>query len=450
MHHVHGSRSYLWNAVAVSVAAYHLPVTDPTHIPGPPDDAALDPTGVCMLTGELPPDRGGVGDYTARLSDALAARGVPVGILTRARPDVPARRLLGASRVPVHGHVPNWDARVWPLVGRALRQLGPRPLLHIQFQAGAYDLGGSVHLLPSLVRAALPRVRVVTTFHDFLIPYIFPKAGPVRLAANRLLARTSHAAIFTDLGDLEMAGPGVRGHVVPIGSNIDREPAAEPSRQEIRRRLGADDETFLVGYFGFLNPSKGIPTLLDAVGQIHSQQPERAIRLVLIGAEAGISNPTDLAQARVVHDSIERRHLDDAIVRTGFLAPPELSAALRACDVMALPFRDGASARRGTLMAALAHGLPIVSTLPERRSGLAGAATVWLGSGPGAVAVRDGESIVLVPPDDADALAAALTRLADDSDLRARLAAGARAVGDRISWPALAAETVDIYRSTFA
>jgi glycosyltransferase involved in cell wall biosynthesis len=403
-----------------------------------------------MLTGELPPDRGGVGDYTARLSDALAGLGVPVGILTRSRPGFPARRLLGASRVPVHGDVPAWDARVWSLVGRVLRQLGPRPLLHIQFQAGAYDLGGAVHLLPSLVRATMPQARVVTTFHDFLIPYLFPKAGPVRLAANRLLARTSHAAIFTELGDLEMAGPGAQGHVVPIGSNIDCAPAVEPSRAEIRRRLGADDGTFLVGYFGFLNPSKGIPTLLDALGQVIAQRPERSVRLVLIGAESGVSNPTDLTQARVVHDSIEQQHLERAIVRTGFLAPPELSATLLACDAIALPFLDGASARRGTLMAALAHGLPIVSTLPERRSGLGGPTTVWLGSGHQAVGLRDGESIVLVPPIDPAALASALTRLAVDPDLRALLSEGARAVGARIAWPALAAETLRIYRSTFA
>src|SRR5215213_10070166 len=93
--------------------------------------ASRGPTGVCMLTGELPPDRGGVGDYTARLSDALAALGVPVGILTRARPNVPSHRLLGASRVPVHGVVSSWGVRAWPLVGRALARLGPRPLLHI-------------------------------------------------------------------------------------------------------------------------------------------------------------------------------------------------------------------------------------------------------------------------------------------------------------------------------
>ncbi len=412
-------------------------------------NAATDPTGVCMLTGELPPDRGGVGDYTARLSDALAALGVPVGILTRRRPGVPTRRVLGESKVPVHGVVPGWDPRAFPLVARALTRLGPRPLLHIQFQAGAFDLGGSVHLLPSLLRATLPGARVVTTFHDFLVPYLFPKAGPARLAANRLLARSSHAAIFTDLTDLEQAGPGVRGRVVPIGSNVDREPSTEPSRADVRRLLGVDDETFVVGYFGFLNPSKGVPTLLEAIGQVLVRRPERHVKLVLIGAETGVSNPTDLTQARAVHDAVGQGRLGSAIVRTGYLSPPDLSATLLACDAVALPFRDGASARRGTLMAALAHGLPIVSTVPARTSPLAGPPGFWLGAGPGAVAVRDGESILLVPPDDADALAAALLRLADDPELRARLAEGAGAIAARIAWPALAEETLGVYRETF-
>lgn len=55
----------------------------------------------------------------------------------------------------------------------------------------------------------------------------------------------------------------------------------------------------------------------------------------------------------------------------------------------------------------------------------------------------------MVPPDDSSALADALARLADDTDLRARLAAGARAVAEHITWPRLAAETAAIYASTF-
>lgn len=437
-----------------------------------------------MLAGEFPPDRGGVGDYTARLSEALAALGVPVGVLTRRRPGLPVHRtyrsgsgastslnddesidesineveasesandvvatVLSGVAVPVHARVETWDTRAWAQVCRALSRLGPRPLLHIQFQAGAFDLGGSVHLLPAIVRAAVPHARVVTTFHDFLVPYLFPKAGPLRLEANRLLARTSHAAIFTELADFERAGAGVRGRVVPIGSNLDPDPSPAVPRADVRRLLGTDDSTFLVGYFGFLNASKGTPTLLEAVAKLGESRP---VRLALIGAEAGDSDPTDLGQARTVHDTIERLALGETVIRTGFLPPRDLSATLLACDALALPFRDGASARRGTLMAAVAHGMPTVSTLPERRPLLAGPSAVWLGSGPDAVAIRDGESMLMVPPDDPAALADALARLADDAGLRAHLAAGARAIAEHITWPRLAAETAAIYASTFA
>lgn len=464
-----GSHAHLARSVEPAGVSDRPSVTGLTDLTDHLQGSQPGPTGVCMLTGELPPDHGGVGDYTARLSDALAALGVPIGILTRRRSDLPPRRVLGASRVPVHGTVPSWSPRAWPLVVRALTRLGPRPLLHIQFQAGAYELGGSVHLLPSLVRAALPHARVVTTFHDFLVPYLFPKAGPARIAANRFLARSSHAAIFTDQADLALAGPGVNGRVVPIGSNVDREPDTEPSRIDVRRLLGVDDRTFLVGYFGFLSASKGVPTLLEAVGRIKAQRPRQRIRLALIGAEAGISNPADLAQARLIHDAVEREQLAEVVVKTGYLPPPDLSATLLACDAVALPFRDGASARRGTLMAALAHGLPTISTLPPTKSTSqprddhssceryhdgwslgACPAALWLGAGPGAVAVRDGEAILLVPPDDAPALTAALLRLADDPDLRARLAEGARKIAGRIAWPMLAAETVEVYQSVFA
>lgn len=101
-------------------------------------------------------------------------------------------------------------------------------------------------------------------------------------------------------------------------------------------------------------------------------------------------------------------------------------------------------------MAALAHGLPIVTTLPERAVPVAGPAPVWLGSGPHAVAVRDEVSALLVPPDDAPALAAALVRLATDALLREKLSAGARSLAVRIAWPALARETAAIYAETFA
>ena len=376
-----------------------------------------------------------MGDYTARLAGALAARGLPVVVVTRRRANGSTRRHYRDERtgacVPVYAVVSRWDVRAWGVAARALRRLGPRPVLHVQFQAGAFDLGGAIHLLPAWLRVTFPGARVVTTFHDFLVPYLFPKAGPVRLAANRLLARASHAAAFTDSTDLVLAGDGVRGRVVPIGSNLDPVPVSDAERRVARQQLGADASTFLVGYFGFLNRSKGVPTLLRAVRSL--ADAGHPIRLALIGAQAGASDPTDLAEAQEVDALIRTLDLRERVARTGYLEPAALSAALVACDGLALPFVDGASPRRGTLMAAIAHAVPIVTTCP---------------SGPdGSGLLRDGENALLVPPADHAALAAALARLADNPALRARLAGGIAALAASIAWPAIAEATEAVYAS---
>ena len=77
---------------------------------------------------------------------------------------------------------------------------------------------------------------------------------------------------------------------------------------------------------------------------------------------------------------------------------------------------------------ALARGLPVVSTSTGAIADLVGA-----------------EAGVVVPPGDGAAFAEALTRVLADADLRARLAAGARRVRDRLpTWDDAAARMAEI------
>ena len=80
-------------------------------------------------------------------------------------------------------------------------------------------------------------------------------------------------------------------------------------------------------------------------------------------------------------------------------------------------------------MAALTHGMPIVSTHPQvTLPELVHGANVWL-----------------VPPRDAKALSQALVRLAADSLLRRRLGAGALALSKQFDWRLIAAHTLEVY-----
>ena len=120
-------------------------------------------------------------------------------------------------------------------------------------------------------------------------------------------------------------------------------------------------------------------------------------------------------------------YVGDYLRDTGHLSPADVSAWLLACDAVALPYRDGASLRRGSLMAALAHGCAVITTEPQSAF-------------PG---LRDGESARLVPAESAPALVLAVTGLLEAPELRARLGQGAAALAAQFAWPAIAKQVKD-------
>jgi Glycosyltransferase len=91
-----------------------------------------------------------------------------------------------------------------------------------------------------------------------------------------------------------------------------------------------------------------------------------------------------------------------------------------------LPFVDGASFRRGSLLATLAHGVPTITT-------------------PGAAALIDKTHVLLTPAGDAAALADAIALLASDPTLRARLSAGGAALAAQFSWEEIARRHEEVY-----
>ena len=123
----------------------------------------------------------------------------------------------------------------------------------------------------------------------------------------------------------------------------------------------------------------------------------------------------------------------DVSASTGTAICPPLAFLLLSWPPISgvLPYVDGASYRRGSLMAALAHGLPIVTTI----------STVSYAH------FVDGETLLLVPAGDAGALATAVRRILDDPDLAQRLRTGARRLSQQFTWDYIAARSVEAYNS---
>ncbi len=425
-----------------------------------PDPRAATDLDLCLLTAEYPPQPGGVGDYTTCLKAALekAATGHvstfttndlqprPQTLNSHSSPTSKADESLipHPSSLILHPSPHSfWSWRCLPII---LRHLKARPVhvINIQYQTGAYGMHPAINFLPLYLRLkmGIERPRIVTTFHDLLVPYLFPKAGSVRRWVNQLLLRTSDLAVVTNEADYSQAlGWGAnptRLRLVPIGSNIAPGPgfASAADRDEYRAGLGLAQSDFAIGYFGLTNRSKGLDTLLEAFARLREQEPDW--KLVIIGGEAGETDRTNREYARELAALVERLGLEPAIIRTGHLSPEAISYTLFALNAVALPFRNGASFRRGSLLAPLAHGLPVVTTSPTQ-------ATTIGPIGEGLPQLIDHQNVLLVEPGNPAVLATQLQHLRHDPALQNRLAAGALELSHNFDWDLIAARLLEIF-----
>ncbi len=401
---------------------------------------------VCFVSGEYPPMQGGVGDYTRELGRALIRLGHQVAVITSSnavppdtrrdmappdtRRDMAFAGTVSARQEPaVRPIVSKWDWASWAHILHAARSF-QSDVLHIQYQTAAYAMHPAINFLPLRLRLNKHPPRSAVTFHDLRVPYLFPKAGAVRQWVNLLLARWSDAAIATNVDDYEQlkrARLPTVPHLIPVGSNIHPQPPPGYERSVWRSRLGVAESEVLLCYFGFLNESKGGETLFRSMAELVHRG--RKVKLLMIGGQVGDSDPTNLAYFERVKALSSELGLADLVLWTGYTPPEQVSANFLAADICVLPYRDGASYRRGSFMAALAHGLPIVSTQPKVP----------------VATLLDRENILIVPPNDALATADAVEKLISAPALRTRLGRGALDLAKGFTWDSIAARTAQLY-----
>ncbi len=194
--------------------------------------------------------------------------------------------------------------------------------------------------------------------------------------------------------------------------------ARAPEQDAARRSLGLSPDAFVVGYVGQLHTmgmAKGVEQLVDATARLH----DVPITLAVVGGPD--------AQAEALRRRWHALGLPgERLVTTGQVPPERVPVWLAALDVGTIPFpfthHFAECASPMKLFEYLAAGLPIVaSDLPAITEVLV-----------------DGETALLTPAADVEALAVSLRRLWDDPGLRATLAAGARRAAGAYTWAARA------------
>jgi glycosyltransferase involved in cell wall biosynthesis len=197
---------------------------------------------------------------------------------------------------------------------------------------------------------------------------------------------------------------------VPVPANIT---PVEMSHVAARESLGFDGK-LTVGLFGRGHPSRALDHAEAAIAALAEVHGRDRLAILNLGADA----PPLQVPSGVNVSSPGRQ------------TPDELSLRLWASDIVLLPLTDGVSTRRSTLMAALAHGRPVLGCRGHSTDGLLARAT---------------DAVVLTPAGDPAAFAREAVELTSDpARMRAVGDAGRRLYQSRFDWPVTARQVADV------
>ena len=353
-----------------------------------------------ILTGEYPPNPGGVSDYSAQVAEGLAKAGVSVHVWTMDRGPSP---IVDGEGVSVHRLEGSWSRSGLRRLGIMLDEFpAPRRLL-VQYYPNAWGYKGlNVGFVRWLKSRRLRGDDIRAVFHE---PWYRPEPRdrPWRLVlppVHRLMARgvlEASTTVYVTIPYWETLlrplSPSTRFVGLPVPSNVPHV-ADAGAVAAIRRKL-AREGTLIVGTFGTYREE--IAPRLRAILPTLLSKPDR------VGLLLGRNGPA-FASTLAVDPS--------KIVATGELPPREVALHLQACDVLVQPYRDGVTGRRGTVMAALCQGLAVVTTSGRMTEPL------WHESG----------CVALAPEDDHAAIVKSAEDLLADPAKRERLGNRAKSV----------------------
>ena len=342
-------------------------------------------TGILELIAHLDRGRWEPALVLAEPKPALQLADVPVHVLT------PRRGSGGVDRGALPVRVLRRASEVFGIVLPRVREL--LPLLRRHRPAMLYLGSGLTSNLAGAIAAGRCGVPVICHFKGFR------RVGPL----DRFCSRWIDTAItMTDEIGAHYRARGIRARrFVTIYDGIDGARFATGGGDGVRRALGIPPEAPCVGIVGHVQGWKGQLLVAEAVARARRSLP--ALRCLIVGGVHRLG----AEYAEGLKERVAAPDLAGHVLLTG--ARRDVAACMDAVDVVIHASNREPFGR--VLLEAMAVGRPVIAP----REG-----------GPLEIVV-DGETGILVPPRDPDALAAAMVSLLGDPARRAAMSRAARA-----------------------
>jgi phosphatidylinositol alpha-mannosyltransferase len=356
---------------------------------------------------------GGVTEHITHLAPMLRARGAEVKLMAPASGDLPMEIAEAADEdfyrigrvipVPANGSI----ARItlsFHLSRYINRILDKERFDIIHFHEP---------LMPALPLTVLRASKTcnVGTFHAYAkssYAYYYGQRW-VRRYHRKLHGLVAVSKPASDFVSQYFRGPY---SVVPNGVDLDRFGGHVKPLPELR------DGKVNILFLGRLEQRKGLGVLLRAYAQVKERMPE--LRLVIVG-------PSQERARRRYEEFVQAQDIRD-VVFAGFVSDEDKPRYFASADIYCAP-NTGKESFGIVLLEAMATGLPVVA------SDIPGFAQV----------ISSGREGILVRRDDPLSLASALTLLAGDADLRARLGSAGLRRAQAFSWERVVDQLVVAY-----
>lgn len=338
------------------------------------------------------------------LLQGLRARGHAPELIA-VRDSLLARRAEDAG-IPVYGVVPRFRRIAAALQIKRIVGSSRANLVH----------ANEPHALTSAWLASSHRSVPLIAARRIALPL---SSSSFSLARYRAASRIVAISRFVEKSVIQSGLPANSCIVIYDGVEIPAR-ASPADRAKARSQFGISQDVLCIGNVAAFVPEKGHALLVHAFAKLRAQFP--GCILLLSGDGAG---------GKQVQELVRRRQLVDAVKFAQ--SPAEISTVLAAVDVFAFPSHE--EPLGSALLAAMAHGLPVVAIarggIPE--------------------VVRNEENGLLVNSLDPEAFSAALARLLANPDQARQFGECARkTIMERFSAGEMAEATVQLYEQSIA
>jgi glycosyltransferase involved in cell wall biosynthesis len=353
------------------------------------------------LVGPLPPPFGGMANQTLQLSDLLAHAGVQV---RQVQVNAPYRPLW-VGRVPVLRAL----FRLIPYLVTLWRVAGHSDVMHIMANSG---WSWHLYAAPAVWIARFRAVPAVVNYRGGEAEAFLTRSSRlIRCTMDRVAILAVPSGFLRDV----FAHFGMGADVVPNIINVSRfrnNDATEDAMRMPRRRL-------LVARN--LEKIYDNETAIRAFAKVRACYPEATLTIAGSGPEG-----------KTLRQLADDLGLASSVVFGGRLKPSTMADLYRNVDIAINP--SLVDNMPNSVLEALASGVPVVTTN--------------VGGVP--YMVRDGQTALLVPPRSPEAMAEAIIRLIEDSELSKRLIENGLQEVRNYTWASVWPLWADVYQRAIA